>query len=235
MAIILSGIDGITDKIRARFDALDAAREAAYTTSRQVVRAASITIKHAHREEYDDSRAQLANCAELTRQMLSAVKDAPELRFGGFVGDAEKEYAEAAITLAGILGEALPEPEALGVEYAPWLNGLAEVIGEFRRHVLDLIRRDNIEDAERFLGLMDDMYQATMAFDYPNAISLGLRSRCDAARGMIERTRGDLTNAQRQARLEERMKELQQRLGATPEVSQAAEHITVDLDAEEGE
>lgn len=230
MTIILSKLDEITDKIRARFEALDAAREAAYIASRQVIRAASITIKHAHREEYDEARQQLVEAASLTKHMQDAVKDAPELRYGGFVGDAEKEYAEAAITVAGILGEALPEPEELGVGYAPWLNGLAEVIGEFRRHVLDLIRRGKVDEAEVFLGVMDDMYQATMSFDYPNAISLGLRGRTDAARGMIERTRGDLTTARRQAHLEQQMRDLQRALNADQSADSGDPGIDLELD-----
>ena len=226
---MLSNLDAIADRIRVRFDALDAAREAAYVASRQVIRAASVAIKNAHREDYDHARTQLAECAALTRQMLDAVAETPELRYGGFIGDAEKEYAEAAITLAGIMGEPLPDPESLGVEFAPWLNGLAEVIGEYRRHVLDLVRRENVADAERYLELMDDMYQAAMTFDYPNAISLGLRSRCDAARGMIERTRGDLTTAQRQARLEAGMKQLQESLGV-PASTAAPEPLSVDFE-----
>ena len=226
---MLSNLDAIADRIRVRFDALDAAREAAYVASRQVTRAASVAIKNAHREDYDHARTQLAECAALTRQMLDAVAETPELRYGGFIGDAEKEYAEAAITLAGIMGEPLPDPESLGVEFAPWLNGLAEVIGEYRRHVLDLVRRENVADAERYLELMDDMYQAAMTFDYPNAISLGLRSRCDAARGMIERTRGDLTTAQRQARLEAGMKQLQESLGV-PASTAAPEPLSVDFE-----
>ncbi len=126
---------------------------------------------------------------------------------------AQKEYAEAAITIAGIQNEPLPAPEELGVDDAAWLNGLAEAAGEFRRHVLDSIREDNIERAEQFLSIMDDIYHLIMGFDYPNAISLGLRGRSDAARGFVERTRGDVTNALRQKRLEERLAELEDKLG----------------------
>ena len=79
--------------------------------------------------------------------------------------------------------------------------------------MLDSIREDNIERAEQFLSIMDDIYHLIMGFDYPNAISLGLRGRSDAARGFVERTRGDVTNALRQKRLEERLAELEDKLG----------------------
>ncbi len=198
-------IEELTASIRQHFDLLDEGREKAYNLSRQVVRAASTCIKSAHRQEFEESRTLLGETASLTRQMLEALEDCDELRWGGFVSDAQKEYAEAAITLAAITDAPLPGPGDLQIDGAAWLNGLAEAAGEFRRHVLDLIRRDQIERAERFLDIMDDIYHITMSFDYPNAISLGLRGRSDAVRGFVERTRGDMTAALRQKRLEERL------------------------------
>ncbi len=188
------------------------AREKAYNLSRQVVRSASITIKTIHREQISEADELLEQTRGLTVEMLTALEDTPGLRHGGFVGDAEKEYAEAAITLAVVTGHQLPTPEELGIDYAPWLNGLAEAGGEFRRHILDLIRRDELDRAEQFLSTMDEIYHTIIGFDYPKAISLGLRGRGDALRGMVERTRGDLTNALRQARLEQRLGEFDKRL-----------------------
>ena len=209
---MLTGLDDIAERIRQQFDTLDHAREQAYEGSRQVIRAASVTIKHVHRGEIAEARKQLEETRQLAQQMLAAVSSTPALRYGGFVGDAEKEYVEAAIVLACIAGDPLPSPEDLGVYPATWLNGLAEVVGEFRRYVLDQIRTDDNQRAEEFLEAMESVYQTIMTFDYPNAISLGLRSRSDAARGLVERTRGDLTNALRAGRLEKRMAELEEKL-----------------------
>lgn len=202
---MLTGIEEITGRIRDHFDRLDAGREKAFVASRQVVRVASTCIKSVHRGEFDEARKLLEETAGLSRGMVSALEDCQELRWGGFVSDAQKEYAEAAITLAVICDEPLPSPEELEVDFAAWINGLAEAAGEFRRHVLDLIRQGDLERAEAFLEAMDDIYHTLMTFDYPNAINLGLRGRSDAARGFVERTRGDLTNALRQSRLEARI------------------------------
>ena len=212
---MLTGLEEIAAAIRHDFDLLDKARETAYLASRQVIRASSEVIKGAHRGEFEAARAGLQETRALCQQMLEAVKEAPELRYGGFVSDAEKEYAEAAVTLATLTGGKLPSPQDLGIYPAAWLNGLAEVVGEYRRHVLDMIRVDNNDEAERFLEAMDSIYLVIMSFDYPNAISLGLRGRSDAARGMIERTRGDLTTALRASRLEKRMKEMETKLEAS--------------------
>jgi len=210
---MLSRLDEIVEAMREHCDALDRAREQAYVLSRQVVRASSVAIKHAHRQEIPEAREQLAEARRLTQAMLGAVAEAPELRFGGFVHDSEKEYCEAAMVIAALTSEVLPTPEELGVYPVAWINGLAEVVGELRRHVLDLVRTGRAAEAEAHLGNMENIYQTILSFDYPNAISQGLRGRSDAARGLVERTRGDLTNALQANRLEQRMRELGEKLG----------------------
>ncbi len=85
-------------------------------------------------------------------------------------------------------------------------------MGELRRHVLDLIRRDSFEKAEVFLGIMEDIHATLMDFDYPDAITRGLRRKTDVSRGLIEKTRGDVVNAIRQKKLETAMLNLESRL-----------------------
>jgi translin len=206
---LLKGLDGIIADIAAHVAALDVAREKAFGLSREVVRVSSTTIKHVHRGEIAEARKKLAEAGALTAEMLAAVADTPALRYTGFVIDSEKEYAEAALVVAAICGEPAPRPEDLGMDEVAWLNGLAEVVGELRRHVLDLIRAGRPGDAEGFLALMEDIYLHTLSFDYPNALTAGLRSRNDAARGLLERTRGELTMSLQQDALARRLAGLQ--------------------------
>jgi translin len=117
------------------------------------------------------------------------------VRFAGYLLDAEKEYAEANITDALVAGESIPTPQTVGVGDAPYLNGMAEAIGEGRRHVLDLLRTGEIERAERVLTSMEDMYGLLVTMDYPDAITMNLRRSTDVARSLIEKTRGDLSIA----------------------------------------
>lgn len=127
---------------------------------------------------------------------LEAVRDHPDIRFAGYLQDAQKEYAEARITEAVVTGaEELPTPEELGVEDAPFLNGMAEAIGEARRHILDLLRHGEVDRGEAILSAMDEMYYVLVSMDYPDAITLNLRRSTDVARSLIERTRGDLSVA----------------------------------------
>jgi len=210
---MLGRIDEYADAAREHLETIHSDREKAYTTSREVVQAASATIKAVHREEFDAAREQVEKTHALHDRMMEAVEASPVIGYSGVVGDAAREYAEAALVLALIADNELPGPADIGVDHADWLNGLGDTVGELRRHVLDLIRQDEVDDAEKYLQMMDEIHQTLMSFDYPQAVTKGLRTRTDQARGAVERTRGDLTNALRQSRLERRMRELEEALG----------------------
>ena len=112
------------------------------------------------------------------------------MRFAGYLQDAEKEYAEANVTRALVAGDPLPGPEEIGVADAPYLNGIAEAIGEGRRHILDLLRTGELERAQAMLTRLEDLYGVLVTIDYPDAITLNLRRSTDVARSLIEKTRG---------------------------------------------
>ncbi|MDX1378882.1 MAG: haloacid dehalogenase, partial [Anaerolineales bacterium] len=89
--------------------------------------------------------------------------------------------------------QALHTPEELGVDDATYLNGLAEVVGELRRRILDILRSGYSQEAERLLNHMDDIYSILVTMDFPDAITHGLRRQTDLARNLVEKTRGDVT------------------------------------------
>jgi translin len=205
-------LDAVAAGAREFLDREDERREEALDFSRQVIRTASAIIKHAHRSEHTEAETLLAEAGEAVAAMNERLRESPSLWFAGFVTDALKEFAEAHLTLRIVRGEPLPTPEDIGVSPATYLNGLAEAIGEMRRHALDLIRMGEPARAEAVLDEMDDYYTLLMGFDYPEAVTLGLRRRTDAARGLVERTRGDVTTALQQARLEAKMAQLRESL-----------------------
>ncbi len=208
----MASLGEIADRIRRRFDGLDAAREQAIAMSREIVRESADTIRAIHRGEIEAARAAVADTNAKVRQMRAYADEYPVVAKAGFVTDAEKEHAEANITLALIVGEELPDPADLGVGDAPFLNGMAESIGELRRHIVDCIRLGRLDHSERVLEAMNDIYYALVTFDYPDAISQGLRRRTDGVRSLIEATRADLTRALRQQQLERAMQRLETRL-----------------------
>ena len=185
------------------------AREADLTNSRKAIQLSSRAIRAAHRGEYDAAK----ELSEATRDALSrrgAKWDAAAS--GGFRFDGEKEFVEAALTIALLDGRTIPEPADLGVGYPAWLNGLAEAASELRRAALDAIRQGDATRADELLGIMDESLSVLGTIDFPEGVTGGLRRRTDQLRGVVERTRGDVTHALRQTALEDRMASLESRL-----------------------
>jgi translin len=199
----VDSLEAICSRLRSHFEARNQAREKVLALSREVVRTSANAIRHVHRNEIEAARAMLNEAGAAIKQIKEIAAGYGDILYAGYVHDAEKEYAEAACVLSLIQEELLPEPEELGVEFTAYLNGLGEAVGELRRHILDKIRVGEILDAERKLQTADDIYYNLIVFDYPEALTAGLRRTTDAMRSLLERTRGDVTNALRQLRLEQ--------------------------------
>ncbi len=201
-------LDTVNARVREVFAAKHAAREQALARCREVIRHASMAIRAIHRDEYTAAAALVAQGRALLEEVRTACTGQPDIFAAGFVHDAQKEHAEAALTVAIIAGEPIPIPETLHVEYAAYLNGLAEVVGELRRYLLNGLRHNDLSRADRFLAAMDDIYAVLVTVDYPDAITGGLRRTTDVTRGILEKTRGDLAVAAQQRQLEQRLAEL---------------------------
>lgn len=182
------------EEFQRRFEEKTAAREKALVAARRSIRFSANAIRAVHRGELDQAHELM----EQSRQAIEAgreavARDHPDVYFAGFLQDAQKEYSEARLTEAVVTGTDLPKPEDLGVELAPYLNGMGESIGEGRRAILDLLRKGEIEESERILTAMEDMYYLLVSIDYPDAITGHLRRTTDIARSIMEKTRGDLS------------------------------------------
>ena len=206
----------ICQKIRGQFDRKDAARERGLALSREVVRHSANAIRAVHRRQFADARALIATIHDLVKEMTTVLADHPDVMYAGFVHDSEKEYAEAAIFFSVVTGEALPDPDQLGVEYAAYLHGIGDATGEMRRLILDDIRggASAAAETEETLNAMDEIYFELISFDYPAAVTAGLRRITDVLRGTIERTRGDLSAAIGQQRLRTALEEMKNLLDA---------------------
>lgn len=212
MSRISQDLGAIATQIRPYFMAEDEAREKALRLCRQVIRHSASAIRSLHCQEQDKARQLLDSAHQLIGDINRDLSSHGALLHSGFVHDAQKEFSEGCITLALIVEEPLPTPEALGVDYAAYLNGLGEAVGELRRYLLDSIRRGDFSRCEELLGIMDDVYGVLMAMDFTEVITRGLRRTTDAIRGIIERTRGDLTVTMRQKELEVKLDDLASKL-----------------------
>ena len=203
----------VSETSRASFLETHNAREQALRLSREIVRNSANSIRATHRAEYEKAHELLQAVSNLKSELDELLAGHPRVYYAGFVEDAVKEYAEASATLSFAEGRPLAGPEELGIGAAPYMNAMAEAAGEMRRFILDALRRDDVSRCEELLGVMDDIYSHLVSMDFPDAVTRGLRRSTDMARGVLERTRGDLTVAIRQRRLEGKLAELQKSFG----------------------
>jgi translin len=208
----LERLDAIADRIRADWTTRNTVRNATLARSRELIRLCATIIRASHRNDFETAQHLLAEAREAGAAMCSEAAPYPELYSAGYTRDALKELAEAYITVALAQGKPLPEPEEIEIEAPAYLNGLAEAASEMRRRSLDTIRRGDTAEAERLLAAMDEIYAVLMTFDFPDAITGGLRRRVDQLRGVLERTRGDLTMSVRQDALRQALREFEQRI-----------------------
>ncbi len=205
-------LEPIMARLHATFADKNAAREKALPLCREALRNSANAIRAVHREEFDKAEELIERARALIDEAREALKDHPDTYHAGFVHDAHKEYVEACTTLAVIAGRPLPTPEELSASPSAYLNGIGETVGELRRHLLDRLRRGDVDYCEGILASMDDIYGVMVTVDYPDAMTSGLRRTTDATRGILERTRGDLTVSVRQRELERKLAEFQERL-----------------------
>jgi translin len=183
---------------RSELDTRNAAREQALRWSRELVRACATSIRAIHRRDDVAAERLIGEAQDLNRELCTLLERLPDIYWAGYVQDAQKELVEACCTLALVRGASLPDPATMGIAPGAFLNGLAEAVGELRRYVLDMLRRGEVDGCERLLGAMDDIYSLLVTLDYPDALTSGLRRTTDLTRGILEKTRGDLTLALRQ-------------------------------------
>lgn len=205
------------ERILTYLEAKNQARDAALQHSRTLIRHCATAIRAAHREDRQQARSELEQAEQLAAVMREQLAAYPDLYHAGYTQDALKEYAEASIVYALLADEPLPDPDELRIEYAAYLGGLSEAVGELRRRTLDILRHDRFEEAERLLSIMDDIYGLLVTVDFPDAITGKLRRLTDLVRGLVERTRGDLTTSVQQGELKDALRSLEDQLGREPD------------------
>lgn len=194
-------LDELAAAAEADLGAQNETRDQALAQSRDLIRLCSNAIRAGHRDAWDEAEALLAEAERVGQAMQTLLAPYPELVYAGYTQDALKELVEARVTLALISNRAMPKVSASGIPLNTYLNGVCEAASELRRRCLDMLRHEQLEEAERLLTAMDAAYEVLMSFSYPDVITRGLRRRVDQLRGVLERTRGDLTNNAQMVRL----------------------------------
>lgn len=204
----------LTDQAHQDFEARHLVREDALKQTRKLTRFAANAIRAIHRGELETAEENMREAVTIVDGLLASLKNFPEFYFSGYTQDSLKEYVEARLTINLIQNKPLPMPEDLRIEYSTYLRGMAETIGEMRRRCLDILRQGYSDEAERLLDFMDEIYSMLVTIDYPDAITYGLRRQTDLVRGIIERTRADLTMSLREQHMQQALKDFEKRINS---------------------
>lgn len=202
----------LAERIHEAFQKRTEARDKALHKARYLTRHCAQAIRAIHRAEWASADSHLKDARRLSQELREDLETYPDLYHAGYTQSALKEFTEANVVFAMVRGEPLPDPEDLKVEYATYLNGLAESVGELRRRCLDILRDGYSKETEVLLGHMDDIYDVLVTMDYPDAVTAGLRRQTDIVRSINERTRADVTLSLREQHLEESLRNLTTRL-----------------------
>ena len=185
----------ITNSLVKEFDKLNEIIEQSLKLSREIIKSCSKSIRNVHRNNLPDAKTHLDEANNNYNNLQTSLKDIPELRFAGYVNDSERELIEAFLVYEFEKNNILLEFSTMNVSASNYIQGLGDAIGEWRRKVLDKLRKLEIEEGEKYLDVMESSMEIFNELDYPDALTGGLRRYADTARAIIERTRSDLTNA----------------------------------------
>ena len=229
----MENLSAIIETIRADLTRRNDVRDATLRRSRELVRLCANSIRAVHRHEFDEAAGLLAQARAAAAEMVADLAAMPDLFYTGYTQDALKELTEAHLVHAFVTGGPLPTPKELGVPSSTFLNGMSEAASEMRRFALDMIRLGHVTEAVPFLTIMDEVYSQQITIDFPDAITGGLRRQTDVLRGILERTRGDVTMSTRQEAMRQALATFETRMmgAASPDHAPLCAPLT-ETDAE---
>lgn len=188
-----NGWDATVALLKERAKAMHEAREVGLAKTRLLIQTSARCIRHIHRHQFEEAERLLEEAKGIAKVAQEAMKPFPQIYHAGYLHDSEKEMVEAAAVLAIVRQVPYPTADELGVGIMSYLNGMGEAASECRRFALDEMRKGRLQEAERILGQMEEIYDDLITFDYSDSMTGGLRRTCDVLRPVIERTRSDLT------------------------------------------
>jgi translin len=196
-------LEEIAKRIEEILDEKDTVREIAIKSSRSVIRLCGNAVRTLHKGK--DASSIIDEAMEELQRLVSITRDFPEIKHSGLVESAMQEYVEARLFRATLENETYLSFEDLGVTPEAYLMGLGDIIGEIRREALNHIRKGEVDKASEYLEIMESLYDFLMRFHYPNSL-VAIKRKQDIARGVLEKTRGEVAVAVRTHSLEINLK-----------------------------
>jgi translin len=186
-------------------------REDAHISMRSATSLSKRAILLIHQKRMEEAKVVLQSAREIIIKINKLANEHPSLIYGGMFSAALQEYSEANVFLTLIQENRFINPKEIKVPPVDFILGLADVIGEYRRLILDLLRERQVEKGAAHLETMDEIYTELMAIDEAYMLVPGLRRKCDVGRKIIETTRGDITQEISRKSLEDHLRHFEQK------------------------
>ncbi|OLD03418.1 MAG: hypothetical protein AUJ07_06440 [Crenarchaeota archaeon 13_1_40CM_3_53_5] len=199
--------------IQSELSSFDQVREASLGLSREATRLSGSSILEVHRGELKRAGATIEKVKSSLGRIDELSRDFPELRSAASVLVAHQEFVEASTLLSFVERGKVPSLKDLGVDSKPYVLGLLDVIGEFRRMVLNFLRKGEVKKAESVLTVMESLYEDLQGLNHTSIVPT-FRVKMDAARRIVETTRGDVVTEARRFSLEQALTGLEKRLAS---------------------
>ncbi|MEM2849070.1 MAG: hypothetical protein QXI36_02200 [Candidatus Bathyarchaeia archaeon] len=197
-------------KLESILSEKDSVRDSIQENVKNIIRLSKTVIGLIHRGLLEKAKLEADRFSGLLETLEKLRGLHKEFYFSNLIADAYQEYCEAKVLLTYVCENRILDWEELRSPPVPYILGLLDMVGELRRLTLESIRRGDIDTAERFLKVMDDICYESMKIDSPYASSVGLRRRLDIARRITETTRGDLVFEIRRSKLEQALRNLEE-------------------------
>jgi len=190
----------------------DEVRERAIRLTREIIKSSGWAVTAVHKGDFNEAEEHLSVASEKSKELLFITREYPELYYSGMVYNAISEYVEAKVFIDLVRGRGLEGPDELGVQPVPYLQGLADVVGELKRLALEMVRRGDFESAWKMHAAMEAIYLELRGLDYPDALLPGLRRKTDVARRLVDETKAILTDLESRYKLISRLDEAAKKL-----------------------
>jgi translin len=177
------GIEQIEKKLSEREKILDGL----LGDNRMIVRSCSNAIKAMHAQDIVEAKKHLEEAKKGVDKVMQFQDEFPDQ-----LNHILQEYTEAQVVLSALEFKKVPSFGELKVPEVPYLNGLLDAIGEFKREMYESLRRGNKHEAQEYFKMMEEVYDELLPLRFSNAILPEFRRKQDSARHQIEQARGEL-------------------------------------------
>ncbi|RLF20921.1 MAG: hypothetical protein DRZ82_00535 [Thermoprotei archaeon] len=195
----MSGYEEYIERVKEAIKVVeekDRRRELLIRKGRDIMSSIRKAINYIHMNRLEEAESLLNKIKESLFSLMDEVAKIPSLLYSGTMNNLIQEYVEATTYFMIVKEGVIPSYEEYRLtDIAQYFTGLADVIGELRRRVLEYIRKGKLKDAEHTFHVMESLYSALLEVVHYDPVVPGIRHKCDVARVLVENTRSEVVRA----------------------------------------